>query len=372
MYAESGRATIVITSTLLALTVGGCPGNVGQPSYAKLDVSFNVTEPATVVASTGQPIFEAGVIFDRLQGRIGHHAPTITTLPDDSLLAAWYSYVGSDELGGAAIYTARRPADAQAWIAPQLHIDRPEADGNPVLYSEGTDVWLFQAVVPGTGWSTAHIEVQRSSDNGATWTSPKTIIGPLGSNVRFPPVRLDDGTLLLPAYDDLLQRSLFFASSDGDSWSLRSSFATSVSARNIQPSMMQLAGGRLLTVMRNTARGWLWVAASDDRGQTWSEPFDAGFPNPASPSALLLLSDGNLVLVYNNSNAARRPLAITISADDGRTWYPSRTLVDGDGAYSYPAAVQAADGLIHIVYSHDREFIGHIVVNAAWIAGVGI
>ena len=334
-----------------------------------LELAFNVDETPAVVVTSAEPVFETGAIFDTLNGYAGHHAPTIAALPDGSLLVAWYAYVGPRELDGAAIFTARRSAGSDVWGTPQLHIDRPEADGNPVLYSEGASVWLFQAVVPGTGWSTAHIEVQRSNDSGVTWTSPQVINGPLGTNVRFPPVRLDDGTLLLPAYDDLLQRSLFFTSHDGDTWSLRASLTTSVSARNIQPSLVQLSSARLLAVMRNTARGWLWLSASDDRGQTWSEPVDAGFPNPASPSELLRLASGNLVLIYNDSNVARYPLAITISADEGRTWHTPRVLVDGDGEYAYPSAVETPGGLIEIVYSHDREYIGHITVNEAWIAG---
>jgi len=46
--------------------------------------------------------------------------------------------------------------------------------------------------------------VQRSSDRGNTWSDPVTVEGPLGSNVRFAPLRLDDGTLLLPAYEGLI------------------------------------------------------------------------------------------------------------------------------------------------------------------------
>jgi predicted neuraminidase len=42
-------------------------------------------------------------------------------------------------------------------------------------------------------------------------------------------------------------------------------------------------------------------------------------------------------------------------------------LADGDESYSYPSAVQSADGLIHIVYSLERRRIQHITLNEAWI-----
>lgn len=313
-----------------------------------------------------EPVFSPGFVFDELPGKAGCHAPTLTALPDGELLAAWYAYDGPHELDGSAIYVARRSPGADAWQLPQVHIDRPEGDGNPVLYSEGDAVWLFQAVVP-FGWSTAHIEVQRSFDRGQSWCDPELISDPLGANVRYPPVRTAAGTLLLPAYDDLLQRSLFFASTDGDRWTLRSTIETDWTSRNIQPSVTALGDQRLLAVMRNVGGDWLWATVSDDNGTHWAPPIDSGFPNPGSPTALLRLASGNLVLVFNDSRSERHPLSIAISGDGAHSWPHRRVLVDGAGSYSYPAAVQTPDGLIHVVYSHRRETIGHIVVNEAWI-----
>lgn len=265
---------------------------------------------------------------------------------------------------------SNRPAGGEQWDPPWLHIDRPHGEGNPVLYAEGDQVWLFQAVVPG-GWSTAHIEVQRSADRGENWSSPRVIDGPLGANVRFPPVRTAGGTLLLPAYDDLWQRSLFFVSADGDSWSLTSAVFTAGPHSNLQPSLTPLENGRLLAVMRNGGGDWLWVMASDDQGRSWAPPQDSGFANPGSPASLLSLHSGNLALIFNDDRHRRTPLSISLSSDAGLTWIPPRVLVDGDGAYAYPAAVQTPDGLIHVVYSHDREWIQHIRLNEAWVVRGG-
>lgn len=363
--ARTHLLTFVPASVLAALLAAGCP-LAGLAPPADVDLRFNVSGEVTPVETSGDPVFRAQPIFESIPGKVGSHAPGLAALPDGELLAAWYSYAGPHELDGSAIYMARCPAGSAEWGAPWSHIDRSEGDGNPVLYSEGQTVWLFQAVVPAS-WSTAHIEMQRSDDRGVTWSAPQRINGPTGSNVRFPPVRTADGTLLLPAYDDLLQRSLFFGSADGESWSLWSAVFTVPPNQNLQPSVAVLAEGRLLAVMRNGGGGWLWVTASDDGGYSWAAPADSGFPNPGSPAALLRLASGALILIFNDSPAARRPLAIGISADEGATWAPARILVDGDGAYAYPAAVQTPDGLIHIVYSHDRQQIAHITLNEAWI-----
>jgi predicted neuraminidase len=352
----------LVLAPLAALLLAGCAG-----PFADIALQFNVGGEPTPIVTSDEPVFLTEPVFDRIAGKTGSHAPTLTVFPDGELLAAWYSYSGPGELAGSAIYTARRPSASSAWEPPALHIDRPEGDGNPVLYSEGDAVWLFQTIVPG-GWSTAHIEVQRSFDRGYTWSTPQVLSGALGSNVRFPPVRLADQTLLLPAYDDLFKQSLFFVSTDGNNWDLRSTLATNPPYPNLQPSVTVLESGRLLAVMRNGGGGgWLWVTVSDDGGQSWAAPADSGFPNPGSATALLKLASGHLVLVYNDSDTARHPLSIAISADEGITWYPPRVLVDGAGAYAYPAAVQSPDGRIQIVYSHDRERIQHLTLNEAWI-----
>ncbi len=357
--------SVLVPATVVLLV--GCPSPLESLPPADIELVFNVGGFTTPIATIGEPVFRSEPVFASIPGKAGSHAPTLTAFPDGELLAAWYSYDGPEELDGAAIYTARWLPGRDEWESPELHVDRPDADGNPVLYSEGDAVWLFQAVVPGGGWSTAHVEVQRSSNRGRTWSSPEVIAGPLGTNVRFPPVRLADGSLLLPAYDDLLQRSLFFVSTDGESWAWRSALAADPTHANLQPSVVTLDDGRLLAVMRNAGRGWLWVTASDDGGRSWASPADSGFPNPASPAELLRLASGNLVLIFNDSDAVRRPLSVSISADDGVTWHPPRVLVDGEGNYAYASAVQTGDGLIHVVYSHDREWIGHITLNEAWI-----
>ncbi len=343
----------------------GCvlPESLLPPTDTPL--SFNTAlAPLDTADADETPRFDAQLLFEAIPDKAGSHAPAIVALPNDELLAAWFSYAGPHELEGAAIYMARRTTDG--WSQPWRHIDRPQADGNPVFYAEGNRVWLFQAVVAG-GWSTSRIEMQQSFDAGKSWTAPTWIPGPLGSNVRFPPLRTLRGELLLPAYDDLLGRSLLFASANGNAWRWRSVIAAPVLLGALQPAIVELESGRLLAVLRNGGADWLWVTASDDAGRSWTPPRDSNLPNPGSPTALTKLRDGSLLLVFNNDRTARRPLAASRSIDDGETWSAPRVLVDGDGAYAYPAVAQSADGLIHVVYSHDRRSIGYLRFNDAWL-----
>lgn len=335
-------------------------------------LAFNLSGAASDIrlATAGEPQFSARVIVENLPGYVGHHAATITSLPDGGLLAAWYSYQGPHELEGSAIFMSRQFPGEDAWQPPQLHIDRPsEGDGNPVLYRDGDRLWLFQAVTPGRAWSAARIEFQTSDDAGASWSSPRVLSARLGANVKYPPLRLRDGTLLLPAYDDLVQQSLFFASADGERWTLRASVFTPPPAQNLQPSVVALADGRLLATMRG-AGGWLWVTSSDDDGLTWTPPQDANFPNPGSAAALLRLASGNLLLIYNDSATERTRLTAALSADDGATWPVRRMIAAADEVASYPSAIQTPDGAVQVVYSRRREAIVHVTLNEAWIAAM--
>jgi len=352
-----------LTGPGLAVLLAGCAGLL-PPVDGDLVLSFNV-EAGRPLPAAGDPFFQEADLFDAVPGKTGSHAPTIVALDDGELLAAWYSYSGPHELDGSALYTARRPPGGQ-WSDPRLHLDRPGGEGNPVLYAEGDRVWLFQAVTP-LRWSSAHIELQCSLDRGRSWTPPRVVSDRLGSNVRFPPVRTPEGVLLLPAYDDLIRQSLFYESTDGESWRLRSWVHTDEPWANGQPSVARLSGGRLLAVMRNFGGGWLWAAASDDDGRSWSRPIDAGFPNPDAPAALLGLGDDQLLLVFNDSPSGRIRLTAALSADGGLSWPHRRVLAEGPGPVAYPAAALAPDGTIHVVWSQQRLTIRHAAFNQAWV-----
>lgn len=356
----ASRSITLVGLTILLHFVHGCDIPADSGTFRGFHLPFNLSS-ATISSAFSQAI-DNEPLFSEVPGAAGHHAATIAAFPDGELIAAWYSYRGPEELDGAAIYTSRRRSGASAWSQPRLEIARGDPVGNPVLFAEGDELMLFFAVAP-FGWSSAHIEMQRSSDRGKTWSRPIRLPGPIGSNVRFSPIRLRDGRLLLPAYDDLFHRTLFLTSSDGESWELMPIVSSGESGKPIQPSVVELTGGRLLAVMRNTAKGWLWVMASDDMALSWSPPADSGFPNPGSAAALHRLANGHLVLVYNDSPRERRPLTVALSTDEGKTWPHRMILADGDETYSYPSIAQSPDGMIHIVYSLGRRSIRHAAID---------
>jgi predicted neuraminidase len=87
-------------------------------------------------------------------------------------------------------------------------------------------------------------------------------------------------------------------------------------------------------------------------------------PNPNSGIDAVTLKDGRHLLIYNHTVKGRSPLNLAASAD-GHRWQAALTLENEPGEYSYPAIIQTADGLIHMVYTWKRQKIRHTVVDPA-------
>ncbi len=107
----------------------------------------------------------------------------------------------------------------------------------------------------------------------------------------------------------------------------------------VQPVLLNFAGGRILLLSRNKQS------------------------NPNSGIDAVTLKDGRCVLVCNPTHFERTPLEVLISMDQGKTWVRCLKLENGFGEYSYPSAIQASDGMIHIVYSWQRRKIKHVVID---------
>jgi predicted neuraminidase len=103
-------------------------------------------------------------------------------------------------------------------------------------------------------------------------------------------------------------------------------------------------------------------AVSADQGRSWGPMTRTALPNPNSGIDALTLRDGRHLLVYNHLASGRGMLNVALSAD-GERWQAALVLEDGPGEYSYPAVIQAADGLVHITYTWRRVNVRHVVVD---------
>ena len=116
--------------------------------------------------------------------------------------------------------------------------------------------------------------------------------------------------------------------------------------------------------------GFLIRSESRDGGRNWTAGVETRLPNPNSAIEFVKLANGHLLLVYNDSMYKRTPLVAAISTDEDRSYPLRRNLAAGENDFAYPAAVQTADGLIHVVYTSDRRtVIHHAVFGEDWVMG---
>jgi len=294
------------------------------------------------------------------------HASTIVEARR-GFLAAWFG--GTDEgEPDVAIYLARR--EGGKWSKPAKVIDGIQDDGrrfpcwNPVL-SRPKDgpILLFAKVGPSPSkwWGV----LTTSDDDGLTWSKPQRLPEGILGPIKNKPITLPDGALLCPSSheDSKLGWRVFLERTPdlGKTWEKVGPLNDGIKIAAIQPSILTHPGGKLQILCR-TRQGKLAEAWSSDLGKTWSPMSLTDLPNPSAGTDALTLLDGRHLLVYNPVPKGRTPLAIALS-DDGKTWRQTLILEDQPGEYSYPAAIQSSDGLVHITYTWKRERIRHVVVD---------
>jgi predicted neuraminidase len=135
----------------------------------------------------------------------------------------------------------------------------------------------------------------------------------------------------------------------------------------IQPSILFYRGGKMQILCR-TQQGVISQSWSDDQGITWSEMSATSLPNPNSGTDAVTLEDGRQLLVYNHTlrkgdfPSGRNLINVAVSSN-GTDWDQVLTLEKAKGEFSYPAVIQASDGMVHITYTYMRQTIKHIVVD---------
>ncbi|MGP3960687.1 sialidase family protein [Nonomuraea sp. 3N208] len=294
------------------------------------------------------------------------HSATLAQAPQGDLLTVYYG--GTNEgASDQALYLSRLAAGKRTWSKPEVVFDEPgKADGNPVLWSDGKRVYLFFVTIEGHGWEQAAIRLITSDDGGHTWSAPASIRKEWGWMVGTNPIRMSNGEVLLPIYDEAGSSSGFYVfSQDMTSWQPYGWIRTPEGS--IQPSVVEVEPGRLVAYLR-TGDGAIYKSESTDFARTWSAPVAEPIGNPNSRIAALKLDSGKLVLAYNPWVQHRSPMRLSLSPDKGRTWEHTVDVEAQSGPqFTYPLLTQSSDGYVHMVYSYNRNNIRHVVFNEQYL-----
>jgi predicted neuraminidase len=340
---------------------------VGILSLVLARVACAADDGATAIVSRG---FVAGDL-----PTASCHASTIAETKPGECIVAWFGGTaeGQPDVG---IWTSR--SEHGAWTTPVEVATGVQPDGarwpcwNPVLFQKpGGELLLFYKVGPSpvAWWGL----VRSSTDGGRSWSEPVRLSrdgtsiegGPVGP-VKNKPVRLGDGVLLSPSSTegDLGWRTHFERSADGGTtWEVIGPVNDGRTIGAIQPSILDLGGGKLLALGRTRTSKRIFRIESVDGGRTWGSMVLTDLPNPNSGTDAVTLADGRHLLIFNPSENQRSPLSVAVSTD-GEAWTPAVTLEQEAGEFSYPAIIQAANGMVHATYTWKRRKIAHVVIDA--------
>ncbi len=188
----------------------------------------------------------------------------------------------------------------------------------------------------------------RSTDGGKTWDTPVILCKGWCGCIQDM-IETRTGRIVIPGQELLFDKgrhaTIPYISDDaGKTW--RRTQWLDIGGRGdhagaIEGTLEQLRDGRLWLLLRSY-RGFFYQSFSKDDGEHWTPPGPSPILSTGSPGKLKRLSDGRLVLVWNDiphpGFKRREELSISFSEDDGRTWTPPQVVARCKGgrvAYTY-------------------------------------
>ncbi len=374
--------------------------------------------------AAGTPSFESRFVLAPQAEHV--HSSSVVELPDGRLFAVWYRGSGERRADDVRLEGARLARGASEWSPAFPVADTPGyPDCNPIAFVDrrGRLTVAWPAILDNR-WETALLRVRSAptagwtagpppwNDGGVILLRPESLRAtlepfargivdtlpagrdrdevrqaierlsdPLYNRLGWMPrthvLRLPGGRVLMPLYSDTFSVGLV-AISDDDGATWRASDPI-VSLGGVQPSLVRKTDGTIVAFMRDNGPPpqRVIVATSPDDGVSWTEGRDSDVPNPGSSVDVIALRDGRWLMVLNDTEDGRARLSAWLSNDEGRTWPHRRAIEDtAGGSYSYPSVLQAADGRVHVTYSHVApapagtkrpEAIKHVVFDAEWV-----
>lgn len=394
---------------------------------SRIALSFVAVLILSAAAPTlAEPFFTSSLIAPLRDDH--NHGSSVVELPNGDVLVAWYRGSGERTADDVRIVGARMRQGIDSWSEVFDMADFegfPDCNAAMTLDGEGK-LWLFWPLVLAHRWEESILMSRYSTDYlepGAPewdWQSPiilepgeafaedslaaladfeKELPAPVlaaladeiaglkervndpaarqsGWMPRANPTVLPSGRILLPLYSDGYSFSLVALSDDqGKTW--RSSRPI-LSVGGVQPSIVWKADGTLAAFMRDNGPPpkRIIYSESTDGGESWSRGVDLELHDPGAGVQALRLSNGNWLVLHNDTEKGRHSLALRLSDDEGKTWKWTRHLELEEvetGSFSYPSLFQGRNGWIHATYSYKKksdgpgETIKYCRFNEDWV-----
>lgn len=308
--------------------------------------------------------------------RLFQGIPGLERAPNGRLWAVWYAGGPDEPTEGPGNYVVVVTSgdDGKSWSDPVLVIDPPgdvRAYDSTLWHDPQGRLWLFwaQSSHKWDGrsgvWAVSTTQSKQAKPN---WSAPRRLSDGIMMNK---PTALTTGEWLLPVSVwaeapgsgtraeyrvDLgpLKGANVFRTQDMGRTVTRLGQTRAVDSIFDEHSVVERRDGTLWMLLRT--RSGIAESVSTDRGLTWTPATPSPIPHVNSRFFIRRLRSGNLLLVRHDSpdRKTRSHLKAYLSSDDGRTW-TGGLLLDERTGVSYPDGVEDKDGVIRIIYDHDRR-----------------
>jgi len=361
-------------------------------------------------ASHGEALFEDNIVVP-LDPNHTHRGitGTILELKDGSLLYV-HSAVGSQYTGivgqkstdGGRSWSEAFSVQPKAGLSETAHPSLLRLDNGKILLAYDVQNLGVEDPDPSKGGD-QHMYVRLSSDEGQTWAEQicATFMPGICHAMPDKVLQLSTGRIIMPVESPWPVKGknytslIFYSDNGGYTW-WPSNNVVDLGSTTEEPSVVELADGRLVMFCRNR-RGYMARSYSEDQGLTWSEPeLVEDLPHPSAGFHVVRIpTTGDLLCVWCNNEyapawasgentetvqvaqlanyprgAVRSPLTAAISRDGGQTWEHHRNIAEDPegvyGDYGYPGISFIEDGQICLVNYHATDGLHIARIGVDW------
>ena len=365
--------------------------------FGLLVVRWWPQEPATFIPepesghSSQAPLYHEQFINFPDNESTAAHAVAATMREDGKILAVWYE--GTEEGARDVVINSTIIDPANHALTPALPIASPlqtETDtwryvrkiGNAVVHqlTDGRLMMMYVSVSFG-GWAASNLNIRFSDNGGLSWTPARRVVTSpfinISTLVKSKPLNLSNGHIAIPVYHEFLGKfgELLILDPQGR---VINKHRLSWGREAIQPSVVALSETEALALLRDSGEHYKRIALTrtSDKGRSWSPLGRLELPNPNSAVAALSISDGRIILVFNNDEDERNNLSLALSTDAGKRWKVIYAFVDEEPVpgkkikYSYPYLIRGNNHDYHLFYTWRKHRIKYVHFNDAWLASL--
>ena len=264
----------------------------------------------------------------------------------------------------------RRSSDnGDTWSEIERIIDFPDgksaSDPSMILDRHTGDIIMFYNYMDlDKEKDVYYLHVIKSRDNGKTWSEPLDITDQISLDEWHKDFKFitsgrgsqtKDGKLLHCLVN--LENGLHVFGSDdhGESWYV---INTPILPGN-ESKILELDDNSWMVNSRINGSDCRYVHTSSDQGASWTSRPDTMLTDPGCNASFIRFTsisngqDKNRLLFSNaRDSSGRRNMTVSISYDEGKTWKYSKTIYEGESAYSCMSILE--NGMIGLFFEKDN------------------